>query len=198
VLALVRFIRQDGTAALAAPAAARERYEGYLRALRYRDGIVAGYASRLHYFSEWLAANEAGGRLRGLMRELGAVPDPEPLSFMSAHAQSYRQLADPGVAAAIRAMELRLNAGPPRSYLPEDRIAAAAPRIRNGDVIAATSTLPGLDIAHTGFALWRDGKLHLLHAPLVGSAVEISELPLPERIRAIMTQDGIMVARPRF
>ena len=63
-------------------------------------------------------------------------------------------------------------------------------------MIAATSTLPGLDIAHTGFAIRIDGRLHLMHAPLVGSVVEISERPLADRILTIQAQDGIMVARP--
>lgn len=195
VLALVRFIRHDGVAALADPGAARARYESYLRDLRYRDGRVDGYPSRLHYFSEWLADNERRGALRVVTDELGAMDDPEPLGFMSSHPAAYRQLAEPAVLEAIRAMERRLNAGPPRRYLPEGRIAAAAPGIRDGDIIAATSTLPGLDVAHTGFALWRDGRLHLLHAPLVGKSVEISTQPLAERIASIATQDGIMVAR---
>ena len=198
VLALARFIRSDGLGLLADPLAARARYEGYLRELRYRGGVIAGYPSRLHYFSEWLHANAGAGRLRIITPELGGIVDLEPLSFMSSHPDSYRQLAEPGVAEAIGAMERRLNGGPPRFYLPEDRIAAAAPKLRNGDVIAATSTLAGLDVAHTGFALWQAGKLHLLHAPLVGSAVEISELPLAERILGLKTQDGIMVARPEL
>jgi len=41
------------------------------------------------------------------------------------------------------------------------------------------------------------GALHLLHAPLKGSTVEISALPLAERILGISTQSGIMVARPQ-
>jgi hypothetical protein len=69
-------------------------------------------------------------------------------------------------------------------------------RIQDGDIIAATSTLAGLDIAHTGIALWRDGRLHLLHAPLAGGVVQISEMPLAERIQRIDGQDGVMVARP--
>ena len=51
-------------------------------------------------------------------------------------------------------------------------------------------------MAHTGLALWQDGRLHLLHAPLVGRSVEISAVPLAERIQGIGGQDGIMVARP--
>ena len=76
-----------------------------------------------------------------------------------------------------------------------EAVAAAAEGIRDGDIIAATSTVAGLDIAHTGIALWEDGRLHLLHAPLVGRSVEISELPLADRIQGIGGQDGIMVGR---
>ena len=195
MLAMTRFVREDGIKALADRPAAEARYAGYLEELRYRGGRLAGYASRLHYFSEWLSDNAARGRLRLLTRELGGVPDSEPVSFMSAHPGSYRQMTELGVPEAIRAMEQRLNAVLPRWYIPENRIAAVADRIHDGDIIAATSTLPGLDIAHTGIALWKNGELHLLHAPLVGKSVEISTLPLAQRILEIKTQDGIMVAR---
>jgi hypothetical protein len=196
VLALVRFLRHEGTGLLADPPAARAKYEQYLRDLRYRGGVIDGYPSRLHYFSEWLAENERGGRVRQITRTLGGTSDAEPIDFMSTHRAAYRQLGEPGVLDAIRAMEGRLNRALPRSYIPENRIGAVAAHIRSGDVIAATSTVGGLDVAHTGFALWREGKLHLLHAPLVGRSVEISEQPLAERILAIKSQDGIMVARP--
>jgi hypothetical protein len=95
----------------------------------------------------------------------------------------------------VREAEARLSAAG-RAYVPEERIAEVAERIRDGDIIAATSTVAGLDVAHTGLALRIDGRLHLLHAPLVGDSVEISEVPLAERILDISGQDGIMVARP--
>ncbi|MBM4186226.1 MAG: DUF1460 domain-containing protein [Gemmatimonadetes bacterium] len=196
VLALVRFIRHDGIAGLGDPALARARFEEYLRGLRYRGGILAGYPSRLHYFSEWLADNERRGNLRQVSRDLGGRLDREPIDFMSAHPGSYRQLADSLVLEEIRSMEKRLSAADGRWFLPEGRIAAAARRIKDGDLIAATSTLAGLDVAHTGFALWKGGRLHLLHAPLVGKSVEISVQPLAARIVSIKSQDGIMVARP--
>lgn len=195
MLAMTRFIREGGTSLLENRVSAERRYARYLEEIRYRGGHLDGYPSRLHYFSEWLADNAARGRFRLLARELGGVEDAEPLSFMSAHPAAYRQMADAGVPEAIGAMERRLNAGPHRWYVPEDRIAAVAGAIRDGDIIGATSTLPGLDVAHTGFALWRDGRLHLMHAPLVGKSVEISVLPLAERIVDLKAQDGIMVAR---
>ena len=195
MLAMTRFVRHDGIALLADRPAAEARYAGYLEDIRYRGGRLAGYPSRLHYFSEWLSDNAARGRLRLLARELGGGEDAEPLSFMSAHPSAYRQMADSGVPEAIRAIEQRLSAAPARWYLPEHSIAGVAGRIQDGDLIAATSTLPGLDVAHTGIALWQGGRLHLLHAPLVGKAVEISALPLAERSVGQKAQDGIMVAR---
>ncbi len=195
VLALVRFIRNDGVAALEAPESARRRYEQYLEAVRYRGGTLDGYPSRLHYFSEWLADNERRGTLQQISRSLGGVADSEPISFMTRHVSAYRQLADADNLAAIRQIEQDLTASGPRWFIGETRIAAAARGIRDGDIIAATSTLAGLDVAHTGFALWKNGKLHLLHAPLVGRVVEISEVPLADRIRSIKAQDGIMVSR---
>ena len=196
VLALTRFVREEGVEALADPPGARARYESHLTALRYRGGRLDGYPSRLHYFSEWLADNEARGIVRIATGDLDPAIDPEPVNFMSRHPGAYRQLAEPGVLRAIAATETRLDEGPGREYVPQDRIARVADRIRDGDVIAATSTVEGLDVAHTGFAVWRDGALHLLHAPLAGKSVEVSERPLAERILSIDSQDGIMVARP--
>lgn len=166
-----------------------------LRRIRYRTGEAASYPERLHYFSDWIAANESKGLVRNMTPDLGGVPDTARVDFMSTHADLYWQLADSAVAAAVRSTEAGLSARL-RTWIPQDSIARIAGGIRNGDIIAATSTVPGLDIAHTGLALWLDGRLHLMHAPLVGSVVEISEVPLAERIRGIGGQDGIMVARP--
>jgi hypothetical protein len=127
--------------------------------------------------------------------ELGGERDAEPVNFMSTHPDAYRQLADVANVERVRATEATLSAAG-RTYVPEDRIAEAASGIQDGDIIAATSTVPGLDVAHTGLALWVDGALHLLHAPLVGDSVEISTVPLAERILSITGQDGILVARP--
>jgi hypothetical protein len=173
-------------------------YDAFKRELvriRYRDGTLAGYPSRLHYFSEWIANNAAKGIVRNVTLDIGGVQDAGAISFMTAHADAYRQLSDTALVEEIRRIELTLS-GRERYYIPEGEIADVADNIRDGDVIAATSTLEGLDIAHTGLALWVDGKLHLMHAPLVGSVVEISEVPLAERIQRIGGQDGIMVARP--
>jgi hypothetical protein len=173
-------------------------YDSFKRELvniRYRDGVLSGYASRLHYFSEWIADNEKKGIVEDITLAVGGVPDTGAVNFMTRNVGAYRQLSDPAIVAEIRAIELGLT-GRERHFIPQDGIDAIAQNIQDGDIIAATSTLEGLDIAHTGLALWIDGRLHLMHAPLVGSVVEISELPLADRLKNISAQDGIMVARP--
>lgn len=195
-LALVRLHREfDAEAVALDPEGARMRFEALLEEIRYRSGALSGYPSRLHYFTEWLSDNALRGMVDLRTASLGGVDDPEPISFMSTHPDAYRQLADPEALDRIRAIEADLNTRR-RTYIPEDRIPEVADRIREGDLIAATSTVAGLDVAHTGIAVRIDGRLHLMHAPLVGSVVEISPLPLAERILRIEAQDGIMVAEP--
>jgi hypothetical protein len=193
--ALARFVRAGGAESLGDRPAAQALYEGFLRELRYRDGVIDGYPSRLHYFSDWIADNARRGLVADVGAELGGVRDPEPVDFMTTHTDAYRQLAEAPSVARVREAEARLTAAG-RWYVPEERIAEVAGRIQDGDIIAATSTVSGLDVAHTGLALWVDGTLRMLHAPLVGDSVEISEVPLAERILGISGQDGIMVARP--
>ena len=193
--ALARFVRAGGVDLLADRPDAEAAYGRLLAELRYRNGIIDGYPSRLHYFSDWVADNARRGLVQDLTASLGGERDGEPIDFMSTHPDAYRQLADPANLAAVRATEIQLDARG-RTFIPEDRIAETAAGIRDGDIIAATSTVTGLDVAHTGLALWVDGTLRLLHAPLVGDSVEISTVSLAERILSIEGQDGIIVARP--
>jgi len=172
-----------------------EEYERVLTAIRYRGGERTGYPSRLHYFSEWIADNEAKGFVRDVTGDLGGVLDPEPRRFMTEHRDAYWQMADSSVFRSIAETETRL-ADETRLMIPEGRVPEVEGEIRTGDIIAATSTLPGLDVAHTGIALRRDGVLYLMHAPLVGEVVQISEKPLADRLLDLSAQDGIMVARP--
>ncbi|MEX0891320.1 MAG: N-acetylmuramoyl-L-alanine amidase-like domain-containing protein, partial [Gemmatimonadota bacterium] len=173
-----------------------DAYTRELARIRYRTGVPAGYPSRLHYFSDWIASNDERGLVENVTRELGGVQDEEPINFMTLHPDAYRQLEDEGVLQEIREMEATLNTRP-RWVIPQERIEEVADGIQDGDIIAASSTQPGLDIAHTGIAIWQEGRLHLMHAPLVGDSVEISPLPLAQRLQNIQAQDGIMVARPR-
>lgn len=195
VLALSRFIRVNGPEIMESEARARDAYRGMLREMRYRGGRVNGYASRLHYFSDWIRDNENKGLVREMTAELGGQEDFKPIDFMTNHIDSYRQLANGNNVLAIQRAEEELTSLI-RFKIIEDEIAPLQSGIRNGDIIAATSTVDGLDVTHTGLAYWQDAQLHLLHAPLAGGVVEVSQRPLAERILRFTGQDGIRVTRP--
>lgn len=164
--------------------------------MRYRGAQRLGYASRLHYFSEWITDGEARGLVRDLGPELGGVADARPLRFMTEHRASYPALADEEALHAISAMERRLD-GVPRRVVPTDRIPEVADRLESGDVLAFATDLPGLDVSHAAFA-YRDGggTLRVLHAPLSGGVVEVTRSTLPEYVAAIRRATGILAARP--
>jgi hypothetical protein len=194
-LAMARFIRENDPGILDFQARSREAYRRALQQIRYRNGRVEGYPSRLHYFSDWIRDNEAKGLVRELTEQLGGELETDVIDFMSTHPEAYRQMASTANVTAIIQTEVELSRID-RFLIPEQDIPNWVSSIKNGDIIAATSTVDGLDVAHTGLAYWQNGELHLLHAPLVGGVVEVSRLPLAERILRIDGQDGIRVVRP--
>lgn len=164
--------------------------------VRYRGGQRKGYVSRLHYFSEWIADGQSRGLMKDLGPELGGMEDRRPLRFMTEHRGKYPALADFHVFQAIRAIERRLD-GSPRWVIPMKRIPQIVGRIETGDVLAFATEIPGLDVTHSAFA-YRDrgGVLRVLHAPLSGGVVEITETTVPEYVAGIRRATGLLVARP--
>lgn len=49
-------------------------YHEVLKILRYRNGDLKNYCSRLHYFSEWITDNESKGILTNVTSCLGGLP----------------------------------------------------------------------------------------------------------------------------
>jgi hypothetical protein len=188
-LAVARVAAHEGTPTW-------RRFGSEVERMRYRDGERRGYASRLHYFSEWITDGERRGLVRDVGAELGAVEDARPLRFMTDHRGSYPALADTQVFQEIATMERRLD-GHPRRVVPLERIAEVSGRIETGDVLAFATAIPGLDVTHAAFAhRGADGVLRVLHAPLSGGAVEVTQATLPEYVAAIRQATGILVARP--
>ncbi|MGB5437411.1 MAG: N-acetylmuramoyl-L-alanine amidase-like domain-containing protein [Maribacter sp.] len=165
-----------------------------LETIRYKDGRLDGYASRLHYFSEWIANNEQKGLVRDITSEIGGTEITKEINFMSTHRDLYPFLADDANYDKIKASENFLN-NEVICYLPQDQIEANEHLIQSGDIIALTTSIEGLDITHTGIASREtDGRIHLLHASSSGE-VTISEVPLVDYLIKVNKNTGIMVAR---
>jgi len=171
-------------------------YKRDLQFIRYRGGIIDGYASRLHYTSDYFFDNGKKTVLKDVTKELGGVPFKKKIDFMSTHPDSYLQLKDsPENVKEIRKIEDAMNTRI-MYHIPKANVKRIASQIKDGDIIGITTTIDGLDCTHTGIAIRQNGKLHLLHAPIPGSKVQITELPLWEYLAKIKKDAGIMVARP--
>ncbi len=170
-----------------------------LQLIRYRDGIINGYPSRLHYFTDWIDDNEEKKIVHNVTEDIGgkeAETFIKVVNFMSAHRSSYAKLQNGEYFLTIQSQEGTLNQRPHR-YIPKERVALVADRIHHGDILAITTGINGLDIAHAAIAFRKsDGSLHLLHAPVPKTKVQITELTLPEYLLRNSRHTGIMIARP--
>ena len=74
-----------------------------LEGIRYRGGKMDGYASRLHYFSEWIADNENRHHVQSMAAQMGGKVLPLNLYIMSKNPKEYPQLInDPATTAQIQ------------------------------------------------------------------------------------------------
>jgi hypothetical protein len=173
-----------------------ERFATELLGIRYREGRIDGYPSRIHYFSDWILTNQQKGLVRDVSEENGGLPFPLRVDFMSTHPESYRQLkADPSLTAIIAGQEQEISARK-MFYIPTSRLAAHEAGLRDGDIVGITTNIGGLDIAHVGILVRRSGRIHLMHASSKAGEIVISEVPLEAYLNGRRTFTGIMVARP--
>lgn len=172
-------------------------FQKELENIRYRDGELKDYSSRLHYFSDWIYEMDKRGIAKNITKEIGGKHYENNVNFMSTHPDSYKRLREnPQFIEEIKLTEKEISSRD-YYYIPQEKIESIEDEIQSGDILGITTNIDGLDISHTGIAIrLDDGRIHLLHAPTVGKKVQISEEPLADYIKAKKFQTGIMVVRP--
>ena len=175
-------------------------YLNVLRQLRYRKGKMAGYTSRLHYFTDWI-------RDKAEMQLVTDVQQPNPpfsavqtvqVDYMSTHPNAYKALkANAALVPEIRAQEQSLT-GMKVRYIPKRSVrnnALLRKVVKDGDILAITCNKKGLEIAHLGFAVWRKDGLHLLNASMIHKKVVEEPMTLYQYLQRHKTHAGIRVVR---
>ena len=172
-------------------------FQKELIVIRYRDGKLNEYPSRLHYFSDWVYDMNRRGIGKDITKEIGGIPYSKNIDFMSAHVEAYKQLHDhPHFVESISLIEKKISMRK-NFWIPREEIEKNESKIQSGDIIGITANIAGLDISHTGIAIRMiDGRIHLLHSPNVGFKVQITEKPLANYIQGNKKQTGIIVLRP--
>lgn len=172
-----------------------EDFATALKTIRYRNGFLDGYSSRLHYFTDWIRNNNEKGFVEDITSELGGEIVEKPINFMGTHRDLYPFLADEANYQKMLQVEAEL-AEEKLCVLPQDAIASVEEKLENGDIIALATSIAGLDVTHTGFAIrMPSGRIHLLHASISGE-VTITKVPLVDYLKRVKKNTGIIVARP--
>ncbi len=168
-----------------------------LRYIRYRGGVIDGYASRLHYFSDWASDNEKKGILREVTQEGEHDVRICSLNYMTTHSDLYRQLKDnDSLVSEISKVEKSwIDYKMP--YIPKNVLNSSKDDspVEDGDILALTTNVSGLDVLHLGFALWIDGRLHLLHASSLHGKVIIDTSTIFDYLKNRNKHTGIRVLR---
>jgi hypothetical protein len=171
-----------------------ERYQNQVQNLRYHNGIIEGYGSRIHYFCDWILQNETKGYFRDITSELGGIPYVKNITYITDAPAYYTKANNPVAQQKIHTAQLKVTAHK-WHYFPKQNVASIESKIQEGDIIVFTSAIPNLDVQHQGFAIKQQGRIHLLHASSSGKKVMISPKPLPNYLADIAQLSGIIVIR---
>lgn len=184
------------------------KYKDYcknLTRIRYRDGKMNGYASRNHYFTQWISSNE---RL-GIVKELKDYKEPFTavqrisLHYMSRYPHYYPMLKnDKQAQIRIRDYERECE-GHVVHYIPREQLrqkkSSPLGLIHDGDILAIVTNKDGLDTSHIGFAVWgEDDRLHLLNASLIRKEVVLDPMTLYAYMCRQPSQLGVRVIRVQY
>lgn len=168
--------------------------------LRYRGGRMDGYCSRLHYFTDWIDDNSQRGNVSERQSPNPPFGHTQVISvgYMSSHPTLYKALREhPEYVKEISKGEDRIN-GKKYRYIAKDEVkntSVARSAVRDGDIIAITTSKKGLDIAHLGFAVWKSDGLHLLNASMIHKKVVTEPMTLRQYLMRHKSHTGIRVIK---
>lgn len=171
-----------------------ESFKSNIMKIRYRGGNILGYESRLHYSTDWLYNNSENGLIRDITKEIGGTPFNRNVNFMSQNSDKYSALKTKKAVKKIKTVEVNINSRD-YYYIPKEKIKDIEGKIENGDIIFITTNIKGLDIAHLGYAINVNNRIHLIHASSQHKKVIISPAHLGKYLNDIDHFTGIMIAR---
>lgn len=173
-----------------------ENFSNQIQALRYRDGLIDGYTSRIHYSSEWIKQGEANGYFREITKDLGGVESNQRFSFMSEHPNSYKQLSgSKKEIEKIANVEAKLNSTDDYYVIPKECVPAVLSKLQSGDIIGFNTSVKGLDIAHIAYVYKNGDKVSFLHASMGAMKVIVEPGDITSYINKIKSNNGIRIIR---
>lgn len=169
-----------------------------LRNIRYRDGVVDGYASRLHYVSDWIADNTRRGNFVEVTAQCPlAQRDIKSINYISSHSRNYTALLNnDSLVNCIKEVEAKYN-NYRYQYIPAASLnsEALAKWFKNGDIVLFTTSAKGLDVSHMGIIVVERNRVRLLHASSNSRTVMLDNQPLYNYVMSNRSINGIRIVR---
>ena len=169
-----------------------------LRNIRYRGGVVDGYASRLHYVSDWIADNTRRGNFAEATDQCPlAKRDIKSINYISTHRRNYAALVNnDSLVNCIKEVEANYS-NYRYQYIPSATLTAEpmARWFKNGDIVLFTTSAKGLDVSHMGIIVVERNRVCLLHASSKSRTVILEQQPLYNYVSSNKTITGIRVVR---
>ncbi len=172
-----------------------QAFRRILQKIRYRQGRLQGYPSRLHYFSDWIHDNEKKGILRNMTPQMGGKRYRKAINFMTTHPELYPQLESAGNRRKMRSIEKAMSRRP-LVVMPKQELKRFEAEIHDGDLIGIATHQKGLDVEHVGFAVRVSDRVYLLHASRKEGKVVLSKETLYRHLMRSKSRLGITIARP--
>lgn len=173
-----------------------ENFLEAVRTLRYRDGLIDGYCSRIHYTSEWFTQLENLGLGREISKDVANTVVNQKFSFMSEHTSSYVQLSN-NIENVEKIKQIERNLNRAMYYIiPKDGLKHYLGSLRTGDILGFSTSIKGLDITHVAIIYVKEnGELSFIHASMKENRVVIERKSLLEYVNSISSCNGIRVFR---
>lgn len=171
-----------------------------LKKIRYRDESQPHYTQRLHYFTDWIENNTKKGICKEIQSPTPPFTNTQKINvfYMSENPSKYKMLKEnPKYIPTIRKTEQNINQKTYK-YIPKTEVKntnTVRRTIQDGDIIATTTSLKGLDIQHIGFAIWHKDGLHMLNASSLHHKVVEEPMTLYNYLQKQKTMTGIRIIR---
>ncbi len=174
-------------------------YATNLENLRYRNGTIKGYTSRLHYISDWAVDNTSRGNLTELTSDLPGVRYLiKTLDFMSTHRDAYAALKNDSTYEKLRDFEIAYrNHRFPYISKQQMKSKKLIEQLESGDFVALVTKVDGLDVTHMGIIEKKGNDIYLLDASSNGGKVQLETDDMMEMLRRQRSNLGIRVFRIR-
>ncbi|MFT3993360.1 MAG: DUF1460 domain-containing protein [Dysgonomonas sp.] len=169
-------------------------YCNILTSMRYRNGKIDGYTSRLHYTSDWIYQNERNGLLKNISLNLNGNQIEKEINFMSNHSKLYKHLNNNQENLdRIKTVENEISQRNNYKIIPLQNIKTISNNIIDGEIIIFATNIGGLDYSHIGIAYHKDNKLRFIHASSMAKKVIIETKSLIDYCNNSKQCSGITV-----